>query len=135
VYYLHINMGNYISLHKQPIYELKHVRLLDTEHQIYIGLDDKNIKYIRIGDYTHKYYPVTMYSWTKNRLKYEFENDIFLIITKNNNVVTIKFADMTKNVIFTKDMESKIIKEFTRIDSGNVSRYINDIYDLIKFTI
>ncbi len=128
-------MGNYISLHKQPIYELKHVRLLDTEHQIYIGLDDKNIKYIRIGDYTHKYYPVTMYSWTKNRLKYEFENDIFLIITKNNNVVTIKFADMTKNVIFTKDMESKIIKEFTRIDSGNVSRYINDIYDLIKFTI
>lgn len=128
-------MGNYISLHKQPIYELKHVRLLDTEHQIYIGLDDKNIKYIRIGDYTHKYYPVTMYSWTKNRLKYEFENDIFLIITKNNNVVTIKFADMTKNIIFTKDMESKIIKEFTRIDSGNVSRYINDIYDLIKFTI
>ena len=146
-------MGNHTSLHKQPIYALKHVRLLDTEHQIYIGLDDKNIKYIRIGDYMHKYYPLTMYSWTKNRLKYEFENDIHLIITKNNNIVTIKFADMTNNIIFTKNMEPKIIKNFTQIDLvrsaeshqqlttestfgahsslGSNSQSIDDIYDLI----
>ena len=128
-------MGNHTSLHKQPIYALKHVRLLDTEHKIYIGLDDKNIKYIRIGDYAHKYYPLTLYSWTKNRLKFEFENDIHLIITKDNNVVTIKFADMTNNIIFTKNMEPIIVNSFTRIDSvstlGAHSQSIDDIYDLL----
>ena len=122
-------MGNNTSLHKHA---LKHVRLLDTEHQIYIGLDDKNKKYIRIGDdYVHNYYPLTMYSCVKNRLKYEFENDIFLIITKNNNIVTIKFADMTKNVIFTKNMEPTIVEKFTKIGLGNVSRNFDDIYDLL----
>ena len=76
---------------KKPIdYCLKFDRILDANNQIYVGIGtrkteadkDKTLQVIRIGDYTNKYYRLINFIEKENKLKYEFENDITLTLTK-----------------------------------------------------
>jgi len=80
---------------RETDYTLKFDRILDADNQIYIGIgtrkqsedSTKSLQVIRIGDYTKKYYRLINFEEKHNELKYEFENNIKLILKKRENII------------------------------------------------
>ena len=85
---------------------LKFERILDAEYQVYLGIGsyikDKSLQVIRIGDHKNKYHRLTNFTEKDNKLKYEFENDIILVlkgITLNNLICFFFFSSSSSLIL------------------------------------
>ena len=115
-------------------------RILDAENQIYVGigthiLSNKSdgtpvsgsdtiikdsvvkpsmeLQVIRIGNYTKKYHRLLGYTETPNKLKYEFENDVKLILVKHDDhQINMEVFDLNNDVYISKWIEPCIVKYF-----------------------
>ena len=141
---------------KKPIdYCLKFDRILDANNQIYVGIGtrkteadkDKTLQVIRIGDYTNKYYRLINFVEKENKLKYEFENDITLTLTKKNikdirhkhvdsknlndspilrneveeyQLIQLKLLDLNNNKVISTEIDPTIIKYYKPINMVSV---------------
>jgi hypothetical protein len=124
---------------------LKFDRILDAENQIYVGIGTRRILYgldlesdislqvIRIGDYTNKYYRLLNFTEKENKLKYEFENDIMLILKKiNENNIQLELFDLNNNRFISKEIDPVIIKNFKTIHLLSISNELDKIYELFN---
>lgn len=113
-------------------YCLKFDRILDANNQIYVGIGtrktemdkDKSLQVIRIGDYTNKYYRLINFTEKENKLKYEFENDITLTLTKLNinniQLIQLKLLDLNNNKVISTEIDPTIIKYYKPINMVSV---------------
>jgi hypothetical protein len=126
-------MGNNIFCEK--VYEncLKFDRILDDENQVYIGISSsdkyKNVQVIRIGD-SNNYNRLINFTEKENKLRYDFENNVTLILRKNESNIHMKLFDLNNNKIISKRIESTIIKNFKPINFE--SSELDKIYNLLN---
>lgn len=138
-------MGNYFSIKRTEdhpnIYCLKFDRILDADHKVYIGIGprkksdttDKSLQVIRIGDYTNKYHRLLHFTEKENKLKYEFENDITMILKKKeNNEIHMEVLDLNRDIVISKRIDPIVVKYFKPIKLSSVSNDFDKIADLFK---
>jgi hypothetical protein len=124
----------------EKTYGLQISRLLDNEHQIHLGVgvslqtDNKELKrlssqVIRIGDYTQKYYHLLRFTEQDKKLKYEFENEIMLILkkTEKDDDIHLELFHLNQNLYVSTKINQIIIKCFTPISFATSE--FDKIYD------
>lgn len=123
-------MGNFKSNTNDS---LKFERILDAENDIYIGIGsackDKTVQAIRIGKYNN-YHRLNYFKESENKLKYEFENDIILILKKEDSNIEFNLVSLNNNTIITKNIDPIIIKFFKPINFASYE--FDKIYDMFK---
>ena len=136
----YINAKNKLSkynLNKSKDYCLKFDRILDSENQIYIGIGcrknaadkDKTLNVIRIGDYTHKFHRLLQFTEKENKLKYDFERNIKLIVKKlENNDIHLELFDLDNDRFISKNIDPFIVKHSKTI--GFQSKELDKIFEL-----
>ena len=97
---------------------------------IFNQIEDKNVQAIRIGDYTNKYYRLLNFREKENKLQYEFENDITLLLNKNRTNIRMELFDLNHNKFISKEVDPLIVKNFKTISFA--SNELDKIYDLFK---
>ena len=122
---------------KSQDYCLKFDRILDSENQIYIGIGcrknaadkDKSLQVIRIGDYTYKYHRLLKFTEKENKLKYNFESNIQLIVKKlENNDIHLELFDLDNGRFISKNIDPFIVKHSKTI--GFQSKELDKIFEL-----
>jgi hypothetical protein len=130
------NLHKY-NLDKSQDYCLKFDRILDSENQIYIGIGcrknaadkDKSLQVIRIGDYTYKYHRLLQFTESENKLKYEFESNIRLVVKKTeNNDIHFELFDLDNDRFISKNIDPIIVKHSKTI--GFQSKELDKIFEL-----
>ena len=124
----------------EKTYGLQISRLLDNEHQIHLGVgvslqtDNMELKrlssqVIRIGDYTQKYYHLLRFTEQDKKLKYEFENEIMLILKKaeKDDDIQLELFPLNQNLYVSTKINQIIIKCFTPISFATPE--FDKIYD------
>ena len=136
----YINAKNKLSkynLDKSKDYCLKFDRILDSENQIYIGIGcrknatdkNKSLQVIRIGDYTHKFHRLLQFTEAENKLKYEFESNIRLVLKKTgNNDIHLELFDLDNDRFISKNIDPIIVKNSKTI--GFQSKELDKIFEL-----
>ena len=141
---LFVGINNRNSKTNTLDYVLKFDRILDVEHQIFVGIGTrkkpedkhKSLQVIRIGDYTHKYYRLIDFKEKENKLQYNFENNIILTLKKTKeNIVMLKLIDLNNDRIISKPIDSIIIKQFKTIrlasdELDKIHKLFNEDYKL-----
>ena len=108
---------------------LKFDRILDAEHQVYIGIGNSADQVIRIGDYTHPYHNLVRFAEDTDELHYEFEHDITMTLQrKNTDEIHMKLVHNHQVII--KQVDPIIVKYFKHIDFSNVSDELDKIHGL-----
>ena len=110
-------------------------RILDAENKIYIGIkphigmDEYNysLQVIRFGDYREKSYRLVKFTENKDKLKYEFENDIVMELIKQENNILLDIKK--QNLFIKKEMDPIIRKHYKKLDF--VSYELDKIKDFI----
>ena len=138
-------MGNYFSIKRTEdhphIHCLKFDRILDADHRVYIGIgsrkksdtNDKSLQVIRIGDYTNKYHRLLHFTEKENKLKYEFENDITMILKKKeNNEIHMDLLYLNRDIVISKQIDPIVVKYFKPIKLSSASIDFDKIADLFK---
>ena len=118
-------------------------RLLDNEHQIHLGvgvsLQTNNMELkrlssqvIRIGDYTQKYYHLLRFTEQDKKIKYEFENEIMLILKKaeKDDDIHLELFHLNQNMYVSTKINPIIIKYFTHISFA--SPEFDKIHDFFR---
>jgi hypothetical protein len=113
---------------------LKLDRILDAENKIYIGIGssikNKSLQAIRFGDYTQKYHRLVNFTEKENKLKYEFENDIIMVLEKNEDDILLDVSSIKNNLmIIKKQMDPAIRKYHKKISLDSYE--LDKIYDFI----
>jgi len=113
---------------------LKQDRLLDNENRIYIGIgstiEKKSSQAIRFGDYKQKYYRLLDFKPSENKLEYKFENDITMILEKEDDDILLNVTSINDN-INVKKVLNPIIREYhTKICLGSYE--LDRIYNFIR---
>lgn len=122
--------------HKNQDFCLKIDRILDAEHQIYIGIGTRkhendakmSLQVVRIGDYTNKYYRLMDFSEEKNKLKYKFEDDVTMILKKTEEGFHIELSDVNNQRVISNKIDPFIINQFKTISMA--SSELDKIYSL-----
>lgn len=123
---------------------IKFDRILDNEHQIYIGIGStestKSHQVIQFGDSKHNYYRLIYFDENENKLTYHFENqigsdgNIIMILEKNGNDIILHISSLTpipgigRNI--KKIMDPIIRKHFKKINFDSYE--FDKIFDFIK---
>ena len=132
------NLSKY-KFGKSQDYCLKFDRILDHENQIYVGIGcrkadsekDKSLQVIRIGDYTNKYHRLLHFTEKENKLNYEFESNIQLVVKKiENNDIHLELFDLDNDRFISKNIDSFIVKHSKTI--GFQSRELDKIFELFR---
>jgi hypothetical protein len=124
-------MGNSITNPYKPSYLLKLDRILDPENEIFIGIGKSGTQVIRIGDYTHKYHKLLKFTKKEDILKYEFENDVTLILQKKENSIYMNCIDMYSNKFIFKPIDPIVKKFFKPIHMPPCSNDLDAIGEFI----
>lgn len=123
---------------KGQYYCLKFDRILDSEHQIYVGIgsrenanDDKSLQVVRIGDYTNKYHRLIDFTEAENKLKYEFEDNVKLILKKTeDNDIHLELFDLDNKRFISKTIDPAIIRMFNKISLSSAE--LDRIHELFN---
>jgi hypothetical protein len=122
----------YIDI-KKPSYLLKFDRILDGENQVYIGIAEHATQAIRIGDYHHKTHKLLDFKQTETKLKYEFEDDVTLILEKrDDNNVHMNLVDLYSNKTVSKPIDPFIKANFKAIHLKPCSNDLDAISELFQ---
>ena len=127
------------NLNKSKDYCLKFERILDSENQLYIGIGNKkdendsnlSLQVVRIGDYTNKYHRLLQFTESKNKLKYEFENNVQLVLkrTETNDILLVLF-DLNNDRFISKNIDPFIVKHSKTISCA--SKEFDKIFELFR---
>ena len=129
-------------------------RILDSDHQVYIGIGKSAFQVIRIGDFTHPYHRLIRFTEDTDKLHYEFEHNITMTLEKTlakyQNMIdesseskediysssimksNIYMNLLYKNKVISKQMNPFIIKHFKTINLGDTSHDFDKIYDFFQ---
>jgi hypothetical protein len=98
---------------------LKIDRLLDSEHNIYIGIGNtianKSSQAIRFGDCTQKCHRLILFSPTLNTLQYGFEDGIIMTLEKRDGDIHLLVYCIDNSININKVMEPMIRKYHKKI--------------------
>ena len=114
---------------------LKMDRILDSEHKIYIGIgstmENKSSQVIRFGDYTQKYNRLIHFTFHEDELRYEFENDITMILQKQEHNILLEVCSNKSNIHIKKVMDPTIRKYHQKLcfASYELDRIYNFIHE------
>lgn len=124
-------MGNLInkSNNDDKDYCIKFDRILDAEHQVYIGIG-KQDQVIRFGDYKNKYHRLMLCTEYENKLQYEFENDITMTLEKNKNDIQLGIVDLHNKKVIIKNIDPIIVKIYKPIKMSPLSEDLDKIHEL-----
>jgi hypothetical protein len=124
---------------KGQYYCLKFDRILDAEHQIYVGIGtrekeittNKSLQVIRLGDYTNKYHRLIDFTETERKLKYEFEDNVKLILKKTeDNDIQLELFDLDNDRFISKTVDPTIIRMFNKISLSSAE--LDKIHELFS---
>ena len=87
---------------------------------------------IRIGDHKNKYHRLTNFTEKDNKLKYEFENDIILVLKKKDDAFQMNLVDLYNNRYIMKNIDPINVKYFKTISLSNVSKEIDKIHNFFN---
>jgi hypothetical protein len=126
------------SYGRPSFYPLKFDRILDGENEVYIGIGKSATQVIRIGDHyskCHKLLNFTQKGETNDsvkKLKYEFEDDVTLILEKQDETVHMTLMDMYSNTFVSKPVDPVIKKYFTPIGLKPCSNDLDAISEMFN---
>lgn len=104
---------------------LKFDRILDGDNQVYVGIGSlglgKSSQVIRLGDFTNEYYRLHDYQEEENKLIYEFEKDVKMVLEKKDGYFIMQIA---------KTIDPVIVKYFTPIHLSETSYELDRIHYL-----
>ena len=124
---------------KDQHYCLKLDRILDAEHQIYVGIGTrekeidtgKSLQVVRIGDYTNKYHRLIDFTEADHKLKYEFEDNVKLILKKTeDNDIHLELFDLDNDRFISKTVDPTVIRMFKKISLSSAE--LDKIHELFS---
>lgn len=110
-------------------YCLKFDRILDTDNQVYIGIGKKD-QVIRFGDYKNKYHRLMLCTEYKNKLQYEFENNVTMTLEKIENNIQLGVVDLRNKKVIIKNIDPIIVKMYKPISLLPLSEDLDKIHEL-----
>jgi hypothetical protein len=111
---------------------LKFDRILDSENEVYIGIGKYATQVIRIGNHYNKTHKLLNFKKDESKLKYEFEDDVTLILKKKDDTVHMNLVDMYSNKTVSKPIDPFIIKNFKTIHLKPSSNEFDEIGEFFK---
>jgi len=113
---------------------LKMDRLLDNENKIYIGIaptiENKSSQAIRFGDYKEKCHRLINFKPSENKLEYKFENDITMILEKEEDDILLNVTSVNNNINIKKVLNPIIREHHSKICLGSYE--LDRIYNFIR---
>jgi hypothetical protein len=126
------NIQSVLAYNARKSYLLKFDRILDGENEIYIGIGEPPKQVIRFGDYHNKTHKLLNFVKKENKLKYEFEDDITLILEKREDDIHIDVIDMYRNKTISKPIDPFIKKHWKSIALKPCSNELDEIGDFLQ---
>lgn len=122
-------MGNLLFKPRSATHDycLKFDRILDADHQVYIGIGGTK-QVIRFGDWQNRYHKMIKCTEDIDKLTYDFENGITMTLTKNENDFIMNINDPHNKKVFAKFIDPIIVKHHTKIRLASAE--FDKIYDL-----